>query len=178
VITLFGEKWAPSVLPLAIMSLGMIFRMTTLQFKTVMVSMRHADLSLKSNAMQLLLLLPLTMITMNYGVLELIVAWVATEFFVMLAMVQMGKRALDISFLRLLKCYRPALVSSTVMAISVMGIKFLLGNKYNLTVLLTAITVGLISYYLATRFLFPNQFAVAFKVIFGVRLKFLAPRSL
>ena len=173
VLTLFGEKWAQSVVPLAVMSLGMIFRMTTLQLKTVMVSMGRADLPLKSNALQLAMLLPLTLYAMNYGVLELTVVWVVTEWLVMLVTVQMSKRVLDTTFKHLLRCCRPAILSSTAMAICVMSVKALFGNQAGMFVLLSAITAGVVSYYLATRFIFPKEFQTAFKSVFGDRLTFL-----
>lgn len=176
VLTLFGEKWASSVLPLAIMSLGMIFRMTTLQLKTVMVGMGRADLPLKSNALQLALLFPMTLYAMQHGVVGLVVAWVATEFLVMLATVRMSKQVLDTTFMRLIRCYRPALVSSMVMAVCVMGIKILLGNQANIAVLLIAVAMGGVSYFLAARFLFAKEYRVAFATVFGNRVGFWAAR--
>ena len=173
VLTLFSEKWAPSIVPLAIMSLGMIFRMTTLQLKTVMVSMGRADLPLKSNALQLAVLLPLTLYAMNYGVLELTVAWVVTECLVMLVTVQMSKRVFDTTFKRMLRCFRPAILSSMAMAVCVLGVKALFVNQAGMSVLLSAIAAGVVSYYLAARFFFPKEFQIAFKTVFGERFAFL-----
>ncbi len=177
VLTVFGDKWAPSILPLIIMSLGMAFRMMALQLKTVLTSMGRADLSLKSHLLQLILLLPLTIYTMKYGVIGLMLAWVETELLVMLATVQMSKSVLDVTYIGLLRCYRPALFSSAIMGMSVIGSKALLGYQNNMFVLLVQITVGVVSYYLATRFIFLKEFQTAFKTIFGNRFSFLAPRA-
>lgn len=177
VLTFFGEKWAPSIVPLAIMSLGMIFRMTTLQLKTVLTGMGRADLPLKSNSLQLGLLLPMTFYAMTYGVVGLVMAWVLTEFLVMLATVQMSKQVLDTTFMRLLRCYRPAVVSSTTMAVCVIGMKAMLGHEASVAVLLMAIATGAASYYLATRFIFRKEYQVAFLAVFGDKVGFLAGRS-
>ena len=174
VLTIFGDKWAASILPLIIMSLGMAFRMLTLQLKTVVTGMGRADLALKSHMLQLLLLLPLTVYAMAYGVIGLMLAWVLTEFFVMIATVQMCKSVLDVTFLSLFRCYRPALLSSGLMALLVLGSKALLANQAHALGLLIELVVGVISYYLATRFIFTRQFQVAFKTIFGKRFAYLA----
>lgn len=176
VLAVMGAKWAPSILPLAIMSLGMIFRMNNILLKTAMTGMGRADLSLKSNFLQLALLLPLTIYAMEYGVIALIVAWVGTELLVMVATVQLSKLAFDTSFMRLLRCYRPALVSSAIMGGCVMGIKVLLGNQTSMAVLLMAVATGIVSYYLATRLLFLKELQTTLKTVFGDRFAFLAPR--
>lgn len=174
VLTVFGEKWAASILPLSIMSLGMAFRMMALQLKTVLTSLGRADLSLKSHLLQLALLLPLTLYAMKYGVVGLMVAWVATELLVMLVTVQMSKSVLDVTFIALLRCYRPALLSSALMALTVLGSKAVLENQPKIFILLMQVLVGVLSYYLATRFLFHKQFQIAFKTIFGKRFAYLA----
>lgn len=177
VLTVLGRQWAPSILPLIIMSLGVLFRMNTLQLKTVMMSMGRADLPLKANFFQLALLLPLTVYAMEFGVVALMVAWVVTELLVMLAVIQMSKAVLDTSFTRMLRCYRPALVSSIIMALSVLGVKALLGNQNGMVVLPVAIATGAITYYLAARFIFLKEFQTAFRAIFGNRFVFLSARA-
>jgi O-antigen/teichoic acid export membrane protein len=176
VMTFFGEKWAPSILPLVIMTFGMIFRMTTIQLKTVVTGMGRADLQLKSNLLQLALLLPMTIYAVRYGVVGLMVAWVITEVLVMFATVVLSKAVLDISFTRLLRCYRPALVSSLLMSLTVFGCKFMLGNQAGIAALLIMISMGVVSYYFSARILFLNEFRAAFKAVFGNRFSFLAGR--
>jgi len=176
VLTVLGAKWAPSIFPLVMMSLGMIFRMNNLLLKTAMTSMGRADLSLRSNFLQPVLLLPMTVYAIEYGVIGLAVAWVATELLVMLVTVQLSKQAFDTSFMRLLRCYRPALVSATIMGGCVIGIKALLGNQTSMAVFFIAIATGIVSYYLATRLLFLAELQTVLKTIFGNRLAFLAPR--
>lgn len=176
VLTVFGDKWAASIVPLSIMSLGMAFRMMALQLKTVLTSMGRADLSLKSHVLQLVILLPLTLVTMNYGVVGLMLAWVATEIIVMIATVQMSKAILDVSFSGLFNCYRPALLSSALMALIVIATKMLSGPA-SAYVLILEVIAGVVSYYLATRFIFFSQFQIAFKTIFGNRFRYLAGQA-
>lgn len=176
VLTVLGAKWAPSILPLIIMSLGMIFRMNNLLLKTAMTSMGRADLALRSNFLQLALLLPMTIYAMEYGVIALAAAWVVTELLVMLVTVQLSRLSFDTSFMRLFRCYRPALISSVIMGGCVIGIKTLLGNQSSMAVFLMAIATGVVSYYLATRLLFLPELQTALKTVFGDRFAFLAPR--
>ena len=177
VLSVFGEKWAQSILPLILMSLGMAFRMLALQLMTAATSMGRADISLKSHLLQLLLLLPLTVYAMAYGVIGLMTAWVLTELLVMIATVLMSKSVLDITFISLLRSYRPALLSSALMAMMVIGSKTLPQLPNNVLVLIMQVTVGVISYYLATRLLFAQQFQTAFTTVFGNRFSFLGTKA-
>ena len=176
VITLFGAKWAPSTLPLTIMSLGVVLRMNTILLRSAMIGMGRSDLILKSSALQLGLLLLLTIYAVEYGIIGLATAWVLTEILITFATARWSKMAFDTTFISLLKCYRPALVSSAIMAICVLGSKYLLRNQHNMVVLIVPIAIGLLSYYLATRFLFLTELQTALKTVFGNRFLFLAPR--
>ncbi len=176
VLTVFGTKWAASILPLTIMSLGMIFRTNNVLLKTAMISMGRADLSLRPHLLQLALLLPMTIYVIKYGVIGLAAAWVLTEFLVALATLQLSKSVFDTSVTRLLHCYRPALVSSIIMAGCVIGVKSLLGNQSGMVVLAIAVATGIVSYYLATRLLFAKELQTALKTVLGNRFAFLVPR--
>ncbi|MGA8148698.1 MAG: lipopolysaccharide biosynthesis protein [Gallionellaceae bacterium] len=177
VLTVFGVKWAASIVPLVIMSIGMIFRMNNQLLKTVMNSMGRADLSLISNFLQLALMVPMIIYGVEYGVTGLVAAWVATELLVTLAVIQLSKRVVDTNFILLIRCYVPALVSAALMAACVIGIKTLLGNQSGLPALLLAIATGIVSYYLATRLLFLKELQTAFHTVLGNRLRFLTARS-
>jgi uncharacterized membrane protein len=101
---------------------------------------------------------------------------VATEVLVMLVTVQLSRLSFDTSFMSLLRCYRPALVSSTIMGACVIGSKTLLDNQSSMPVLLVAIATGIASYYLATRLLFLKELQTTLRTVLGDRLAFLAPR--
>jgi O-antigen/teichoic acid export membrane protein len=177
VLTVFGAKWVPSILPMAIMSLGMIFRMNSLLLRTAMIGMGRADLSMTSSFIQLVVLFPMTIYAAEYGVIGLAIAWVTSEFIIAMVTVKLSKAPFDTTFQRLFRCYRPALISSAIMGACVLMSKLLLGNRSNLTVLLIATLVGVISYYLVARFVFVNELQTALKAVFGNRFAFLAPNT-
>jgi len=173
--TVFGVQWLSSILPMAIMSLGMMFRMNTLLLRTAMIGMGRADLALKSNFLQLIMLLPMVIYAVQYGVIGLAAVSVVNEIFVALATTQLSKSTFNTTFISLLRCYRPALVSSAIMAACVMLNKALLSNQSSMIILLTAILIGAAIYYLATRFLFADELQTALKAVLGNRFAFPAP---
>ncbi|MBI5430590.1 MAG: oligosaccharide flippase family protein [Nitrosomonadales bacterium] len=173
VIAIFGVKWATSILPMAIMSLAMIFRMNNLLLRTAMIGMGRAEMSMASSFLQLIMLLPMTFYAVGYGVTGLASAWVVNEFLVMIATIQLSKSTFDTTFIRLFRCYRPALISSAIMGGCVIVSKILLGGQSDMAVLLTATLTGAVSYYLAARFLFVNELHTALKTAFGNRFAFL-----
>jgi O-antigen/teichoic acid export membrane protein len=174
---ILGAKWMPSILPLEIMSAGMILRLNTLLFKTAMTSMGRADLPLRSNFLQLAIMFPMLLYAVKYGVSGLVAAWLATEFMIAFVTIHLSKTVLNISFTRLLESYRPALVSSAIMTVCVVSVKILFSTQNNMIVFLAAVATGMISYYLAARLLFLNELQTALRTMFGNRLAFLAPQS-
>lgn len=177
VMTVFGEKWAPSIWPLALMSLGAILRLNTTLIRSAMSGMGHPGLILKSSALQFALLLVLTIYAMDYGLMGLVAAWLATEMIVALATAKWCRLVFDTSLVGFLRCYRPALVSSAIMGLCVVGSKFVLAEQNVLIGFLAPITIGVISYYLAVRVFYPRELKVALKTAFGDRFQFLAAGS-
>jgi PST family polysaccharide transporter len=171
VLGLFGEKWAPSAMPLAIMSLGMLFRLNTSLLKSAMSGMGRAELILKSSALQFALLLPMIMYAVDYGVIGLVLAGVANELLVAMATVRWGRHVFNITFASIFRCYLPALVSTSIMALFVLGIKHVLMEQGEATILAAQVLVGTVSYIVAVRFLYPTAFKIAWKTVFGDRLQ-------
>lgn len=177
VLTVFGSKWVQSIIPLTIMSLAVIFRMNTILLRTLMTSMGRTDLLLKSSFLQLVLLFPITIYAIKYGVNGLVAAWVTTEILISIATIQLSKQVFSTSFLALFICYRPALISSAIMGGSVIASKFLLSNQPNIIILLTPIIIGILSYYLSIRMMFPEALKTALTTILGQRFAFLMPHQ-
>ena len=173
VLTVFGAKWASSILPMGIMSLGMIFRMNNLLLRTAMIGMGRAGQALKSSFTQLTLLLPMIFLVLDYGVIGLAMAWVTNEMLIAIITAKLSKAVFDTSLLGLLRCYRPALVSSAVMGLCVLASKTLLADQASMLVLVCSILAGIVSYFLATRFLFIKSLQTARKAVFGNRFAFL-----
>lgn len=174
VLTVFGEKWAPSIVPLMILSLGMVLRLNTTLVKTALSAMGRPELILKASLLQFVLLLPLTIYAVEYGVMGLVAVWVVTEFIVALVTVKLSRMVFDTTFGGFLRCYRPALLSSVIMGICVVGSKLMLADQNDVVALFTPISIGVVSYYLSVRFLFANELQIALKTAFGSRFQFLA----
>ncbi len=175
VLNILGEKWVNSITPLAVLSLGMIFRANALLLKSAAISMGHATLSLKSNLLLLVLMLPATLYLAQYGLMFLIFAWIIAEVIALLFIVYLSKKIFTIGFISLAKCLFPAITASTIMASCVLISKTFLGSPDSIIVLLLSITIGTLSYYLATRYLFQDSLHLTRKTIFGDRLTFFAP---
>lgn len=119
VLVVLGEKWSEAILPLALISLAMPFRMVTNFIRPVMNGMGRADLNLKSSALTLALLLPAIPFAMKYGVLGLAILWLVVEPVICLATAKMGQKAVTFSLGIMARNLLPALVSSAVMAAAV-----------------------------------------------------------
>ena len=176
VLTVLGSQWELSILPLKIMSVGMVFRMNSQLLKTVMTSMGRTDLVLISNALQLVLLLPVTIYAVEYGVLGVTIAWALAELVMALALIRLSQSSLDTSLMLFVRCYRPAFVSSAIMGIFVLGIETLHGNLGGMAALLLDIATGVLAYYIAVRWFFVAELRTALKAVFGDRFAFLAGR--
>ena len=174
VITVFGEKWAPSIMPLAVMALATVLRMNTTLLRTAMSGMGRPELILKSSGLQLAILLPMTIYAMEYGVMGLVWAWAATELLVAIATVRWSRQVFDVSYLGLLRCYRPALVSSAIMGGCVVASKLVLQDQHPVIGFLVPVAIGVIAYYLAVRLFFATALRIALKTAFGDRFQFLA----
>jgi len=167
ILTIAGSNWEQSILPLQIMSIGITFRMSTILYTPVITSMGRADLRLKLSVLQLSFLLPLTFITMDHGVVALMIAWVSTEFIVMLATIELSKRVIDSSFKHFIATLTPALLPALIMAIGINAVKPILINQHLLAALLIQVLVGGFIYLLTIRLFFRKQLLITKHAIFG-----------
>lgn len=167
ILTIAGEKWEASILPLQIMSLGVIFRMCTILYTPVINSMGRVDLYLKISALQLAFLGPLTFITMRYGVVELMFAWTFTEFIVMLATLELSKRVMNISFTSFMVTLKPAILAASIMSVSIIAIYPLLINQKEPVKLLIEVLIGAVTYLLTIRILYREQLITAKHAVIG-----------
>jgi O-antigen/teichoic acid export membrane protein len=173
ILAVVGAKWEESIVPLALMSLGMIFRMHNHLIKTVMISMGRPALMLTSNLLQLTSLFIFTTLALERGVVGLVLAWVLTEFLIALISIPLSQRILDTGSKFLLHAYRAALVSSILMGACVMGTKAIMNGYPEIVTLLLSVFVGIISFYFAMRLIFIKEMSIAATVLFGSRFAFL-----
>lgn len=153
VLVVLGDKWVEAVVPLALISLAMPFRMITNFIRPVMNGMGRADLNLKSAALTLAVLLPAIPFAMNYGVLGLAIMWLAVEPVICFVTARMGQKAVKVSLGIMARNLLPALVSSAVMAAAVLAVAFYAGLPTGLPKLLFEIAAGAAAY-VATLWLF------------------------
>lgn len=153
VLVVLGEKWSEAILPLALISLAMPFRMITNFFRPVMNGMGRADLTLKSSALTLALLLPAIPFAMKYGVLGLAILWLIVEPLISLATAKMCQKAVTVSLGLMARNLLPALVSSAVMAAVVFLVAQHAGMTVGLPKLLLEVAAGA-SAYVATLWVF------------------------
>lgn len=173
--TLLGVKWSAAALPLALLSMMMLFRIVTLFLWPVMVSMGRPDLPFKANITMLILLIPAMLFGVSYGVMGLVIAMFACEMVVTSVTVILSKQALDASFAGIFRSLRPALLSSVIMAASVLGARSLVGYSGGGADLLLGIGVGVVGYYLSLRLLFADKLQDALLLLFGNRFARLRP---
>ena len=170
VATILGEKWLAVATPLALLSIAMPFRMTTSFLRPVLNSMGRPDLALKSTIVALVVLLPLILIGAHEGVMGLVIALAITELIVVLFTISMSKAVLDVSFVKIGRNFRPAIVSSCVMALSVVGIKAVFGVQNGFGgLLLIEIGAGAIIYYLMLRIFYRKLLQDAIRLFLGRR---------
>jgi O-antigen/teichoic acid export membrane protein len=169
VATVLGDKWLPVAVPLALLSVVMPFRMTTSFLRPVLASMGRADLSLKSTIVALIILLPLILIGAQYGVIGLVAAMMTAELIVAFSTIRMSKAVLDISFTTIALSYRPAIVSSAVMATCLLGAKIMFESTISLGGLLIDIGVGAVIYFLTLRVFFGKSLEDAIRLFLGRR---------
>jgi O-antigen/teichoic acid export membrane protein len=169
VATVLGEKWLAVATPLALLSVAMPFRMTTSFLRPVLNSMGRPDLALRSVIVALLVLLPLVIIGSHQGVIGLVAAIATTELIVAFTTILLARAALDITLAKIGKSIRPAIVSSSVMALCVLAVKFAFGYQSGLIWLLVEIAVGAAVYYLMLRVFYEKLLSDAIGLFLGRR---------
>ncbi|MBT9566875.1 MAG: lipopolysaccharide biosynthesis protein [Thiobacillus sp.] len=157
VLVVLGEKWSEAILPLALISLAMPFRMITNFVRPVMNGMGRADLNLKSSFLALALLLPSIPIAMTYGVLGLAILWLIVEPVLTLATAKMGQKAVTVSLLQMARNLLPALISSAIMAAAVFLFRHYAGIMIGLPALLMEVAVGALAYVMSLWIFFRPQ---------------------
>lgn len=167
--TVLGTKWSAVALPLALLSLVMPFRMTTSLLRPILASMGRPDLSLKSAIIALLISLPLISIGAHYGVIGLVAAIMATELIVAFSTINMSKAILGTSFTTIAESYRPAIISSAVMAVCLLGVKAVFGSHVSLVGLFIDVGLGALIYFLTLRIFYGRLLEDAIRLFLGRR---------
>lgn len=166
--TVFGEKWHAVALPLALLSLIMPFRMISSFLRPVISSMGRSDLNLVSVSLKLCILMPMILVGMDYGIIGLVIASLVTEPIATFATIHLSKRVINVSLAGIYHHLRPAITSVAVMAACVLWAKVFFGQTNTTWIILVLqVGVGVISYFLVLKFIFPNQIYNAYKLVIG-----------
>jgi len=167
ILTIAGAEWEQSIIPLQIMSIGVIFRMTNNLYSTVITAMGRSDLRLKSSVIQVTFIFPLIILNLYHGVIGLVIAWVVAEFMAMITNIEFSKRILNSSFKSYTKMLSPALISSLFMAICVIAILDILQGQHQAIILGLQILMGGFTYLFLLRILYRKQLLIVKNAIFG-----------
>ncbi|EXI91792.1 MAG: Lipopolysaccharide biosynthesis protein WzxC [Candidatus Accumulibacter sp. BA-94] len=162
-----GEVWVAAVMPLALLSLSMPFRTITSLCRPALMGMGRIDLSLKSAQLTLLLLVPLLLLGVPYGLFGMVVACLVTEPTVALATIQLCKRAFGVSFAGMYRSLRPAIGSTAVMAACVLWSATAFEQSPGWLKLAGKVGVGAAVYLLVLRLVFVEQFHAALALLTG-----------
>lgn len=129
---LLGEKWIPIIIPLQILCVGNIFRVTNQLVPRVLEGLGNANASVKFQFISAVLC-PIAMIVGSiYDLNGLLVGWIITLPFVYMYLYSLAHGVMQISFKTYFSAIWPSLVSSSsiIIAIAVFNI---FGNDLNLT---------------------------------------------
>lgn len=166
--TIFGQKWLPVALPLALLSLITPLRMISIFLRSVINSMGRVDLNLISVLLIPCLMVPLIMLGLHFGITGIVMAVIVTETTIAFTTFQLSKRVINVSLSGIYHHLRPATTSVAVMGACVLMTKLALGQINNSWVALVAeVSVGVCSYFLVLKVFFPNQMYNAYKLILG-----------
>jgi len=167
VLAILGEQWSQSTIPLALLSLAVPFRAVASLFRQVLGGIGYAQLALKSVLIYLLIFLPMLLLGMNYGLLGVVLAIVATEPFVMLATIHISKSAMTTSLFEISRRLRPAVIASAVMASAVLCVKLWLGEGEVVLHLIVEVLVGMLVYTAILRVFFYSHLQTALRLLLG-----------
>jgi len=157
VLTLFGESWAPAIVPLTLLSLSVPFRGLTSFIRQVLGGIGYPGLVLRSTLVSWVLLFTLILIGANEGVIGLVLAVLIAEPIVTIVTIRLGKQAIDTSFRRIARGLRPAVLGVAGMAAGVLGVKLLVAGAPAPVRLVIEVGAGLMIYLIILRVFFAEQ---------------------
>lgn len=157
VAVVLGDKWLMATLPLTLLSLSVPFRGLTSFVRQVMGGIGHAGLTLKSTVFTWVLFFLLIMAGISHGLMGMVLAVVITEPLATIFTVRLSTQVMDTSFKGIVRCLRPALLSTAGMAMTVILSKWLLSDASELLQLGVGTGVGIVSYLVILKVWFADQ---------------------
>ncbi len=157
VLTLFGESWAPAIVPLTLLSLSVPFRGLTSFLRQVLGGIGYPGLVLRSTLVSWVLLFTLILIGANEGVIGLVLAVLIAEPIVTMVTIRLAKQAIDTSFRRIARGLRPAVLGVAGMAAGVLGVHLLVAGAPAAVRFVAEVGAGLMIYLAILRVFFAEQ---------------------
>lgn len=146
VITVFGHKWLPAALPLAILSLSTLFRVITNIVTPVLNAQGHIRLVFYIYLTMFLLLTLGAIQAAKIGITAIIILWVIVNFVICGFSVSAAKFKLNTPFSLTFQALRPALSCCVAMVVILYLRKSITTMPEGLVTLLTDITLGALTY--------------------------------
>lgn len=167
--TILGDKWLGAAMPIAILSIMAVFKIISSLMGAMMSSLGFPQISLKTNLIISIFMVPAILLGMQQGTIGLSFAILAIEFLGMIIFIKLSQKYFNISFGSIYHSMAPAILCSTAMA----GLVIIARKAAHLTGfpdMLLAIGVGTLSYYLLLRFLFYEKLSTALTLLAGQRI--------
>lgn len=158
ILVLFGEKWLPMELPLALLGLSMPIMLVRQLCSAPLNALGEARAALQINLAIFVMQALGAFIAMHYGIMGLVVLVMLVQPAALALTYHLTRNIYRIRWSDLLTASRPACVAAVLMALPLLLLNQLSAMPVNVASLLGKILLGGICYVLAIRFLFPLQY--------------------
>lgn len=153
VYVIFGEKWIPMVLPLALLAAITPLRMMAQVCNPALNAIGKTQIVIFINLIMLAMLSLGAYFASTYGLMGIVLTWAITAPCITIITLIYVRKLIRIPITNLINSIKPAIVSSLVMAPPILGINFSITREPDFMLFLIKISLG-ISLYLATIFVF------------------------
>ncbi len=167
VVSAFGERWAAAALPMAWLSLATPVRMVSLMSRAVITTFGKPHLVLAANAITPAVVVPGSFFAAPYGALGLVAVWMVADVVSEIVAKYFLGRMVPWGWRELGRALMPPLVSCLVMAMVLVGLRWLVVFPSALMELAVGVAVGSLVYLTAYRLLFPQKLRFVYALIFN-----------
>ena len=170
IVALLTEKWMPSVEILRILCIANLFVVMSMMVPTLLAALGKSGLILKANIAITILLFFAIFIGVQFGLLAM--GWFISlaQFIVFIFLNSIAIKLLDINLIDILKTLGHVIISSTLMALGVLLVKYFNFGETAISSLIINVIVGVVIYVASYYFLFNSEFT-------SIRLRLKALRS-
>lgn len=158
IIFAFGEKWALSGQIMTLLAIGIAPTVIGQQINAVLTASGHSRLVLILAIITFIGNCVVGLLMIPFGLIAVACGFAARTYITLLFNLYFFKRVYHIDIDYILKITAPSFISSLIMFATVMAIKFIIGNKLSLLVMLILLcAVGALVYALCIRLIFKHE---------------------